>query len=101
MIVNNLYLKNFRNYENEKIEFSNEKNVFYGLNGQGKTNVIEALYYFCTRNTNGLGRTPEARRRRRAKPLQSSNKGNVGTFRFLLELTLLKTRFENANGAAL
>ena len=48
MIVNNLYLENFRNYDNEKIEFTDGKNVFYGLNGQGKTNVIEALYYFCT-----------------------------------------------------
>ena len=47
MIVNNLYLENFRNYEKEKIELE-EKNVFYGLNGQGKTNIIEALYYFCT-----------------------------------------------------
>lgn len=48
MIVKNLYLENFRNYENEKIELYNGKNVFFGLNGQGKTNVIEALYYFCT-----------------------------------------------------
>ena len=48
MIVNNLYLENFRNYERENIELISGKNVFYGLNGQGKTNVIEALYYFCT-----------------------------------------------------
>lgn len=48
MIVKNLYLENFRNYKNQTIDFGNEKNVFYGFNGQGKTNIIEALYYFCT-----------------------------------------------------
>lgn len=48
MIIENIYLENFRNYENQKIEFNKEKNIIYGLNGQGKTNIIEALYYFCT-----------------------------------------------------
>ena len=48
MIVKNIYLENFRNYKSQKIELSNEKNIFFGLNGQGKTNIIEALYYFCT-----------------------------------------------------
>jgi len=48
MIIKTVYLENFRNYEQEKIELINGKNIFYGLNGQGKTNVIEAIYYFCT-----------------------------------------------------
>ncbi len=48
MIIQSIYLENFRNYENQKIEFNKEKNIIYGLNGQGKTNIIEALYYFCT-----------------------------------------------------
>ena len=46
MIIKNLYLTNFRNYENEKIEFSPKTNIIYGKNGQGKTNIIEAIYYF-------------------------------------------------------
>lgn len=48
MKVNNIILENFRNYGLEKINLSDGKNVFYGFNGQGKTNIIEALYYFCT-----------------------------------------------------
>lgn len=48
MIIKSLSMENFRNYENQKIEFDSGKNVFFGLNGQGKTNIIEALYYFCT-----------------------------------------------------
>lgn len=47
MIVKNIYLKNFRNYSEEKFDFSSNINILYGKNGQGKTNVIEALYYFC------------------------------------------------------
>lgn len=46
MIIKNLNLTNFRNYENEKIEFSPGVNIIYGKNGQGKTNIIEAIYYF-------------------------------------------------------
>jgi len=45
MYIKSLSLKNFRNYENQNIEFSPEKNIFFGLNGQGKTNIIEALYF--------------------------------------------------------
>lgn len=48
MIIKKIYLENFRNYENVELSLHSEKNVFYGLNGQGKTNIIEALYYFCT-----------------------------------------------------
>jgi len=45
MYIKSLSLKNFRNYDTLELELSPEKNIFYGLNGQGKTNIIEALYY--------------------------------------------------------
>lgn len=48
MKINDLYLYNFRNYSNEFLEFSDGVNFIYGANGQGKTNIIEAFYYFCT-----------------------------------------------------
>lgn len=48
MHIKKIYLENFRNYENQTINFGEKKNVFYGFNGQGKTNIIEAIYYFCT-----------------------------------------------------
>ena len=46
MFIKEIYLKNFRNYEEQKIELNENVNVFYGNNAQGKTNVLEALY-FC------------------------------------------------------
>ena len=41
-----LELYNFRNYKNEKIDFGDEINIIYGDNGMGKTNILEAVYYF-------------------------------------------------------
>lgn len=46
MFIKEIYLKNFRNYEEQKIELNENINVFYGNNAQGKTNILEALY-FC------------------------------------------------------
>jgi len=46
MFIQEIYLKNFRNYEEQKIILNENANVFYGNNAQGKTNILEALY-FC------------------------------------------------------
>jgi len=46
MYIKNLNLQNFRNYDNLSIEFSPKMNIIYGHNGQGKTNIVEALYFF-------------------------------------------------------
>ena len=48
MYIKTLNLLNFRNYKSQKIEFSPKMNIIYGENGQGKTNIAEALYYFKT-----------------------------------------------------
>ena len=47
MIVRNLELSHFRNYRNCIAEFSPGINWIYGANGQGKTNLVEAIYYLC------------------------------------------------------
>ncbi len=43
MFVKSLKLKNFRNYEETFVEFSSGINLICGGNGQGKTNLVEAL----------------------------------------------------------
>ncbi len=45
MFVKRLALTNFRNYSTLDAEFSPGVNVFYGDNGQGKTNIIESIFY--------------------------------------------------------
>lgn len=44
MKVKELTLKNFRNYENIKVNFSDGVNVLVGKNAQGKTNLVEPIY---------------------------------------------------------
>jgi len=44
LIVKSLELKNFRNHGDTKILFSDRFNIIYGDNGQGKTNILEAIY---------------------------------------------------------
>lgn len=48
MQIKNLFLQNFRNYEEEKFSFSEGLNVLFGKNAQGKTNCAEAVFYLCT-----------------------------------------------------
>ena len=44
MILTNLKLKNFRNYDSLDLNFNNKINIFIGNNAQGKTNIIESIY---------------------------------------------------------
>lgn len=44
MWIKDIQIKNFRNYENERIELNKNINIFYGENAQGKTNIIEAVF---------------------------------------------------------
>lgn len=46
MKASNLELYNFRNYEYENISFYDGVNIIHGENGMGKTNILEAVYYF-------------------------------------------------------
>lgn len=48
MHLNRLFLENFRNYEKMEAFFSPQTNIIYGYNGQGKTNVLEAILFLTT-----------------------------------------------------
>ena len=47
MHISKIILKNFRNYEKLDLDLNEGTNLIYGLNGQGKTNIIEAIYFFA------------------------------------------------------
>ena len=44
MILTNLKLKNFRNYDDLDLTFDKKINIFIGNNAQGKTNILESIY---------------------------------------------------------
>lgn len=44
MMIKSIELKNFRNYEDLSIEFTDGTNILYGDNAQGKTNILESAY---------------------------------------------------------
>lgn len=48
MIVAHLELTDFRNYAQGSVELVNGPNLFVGSNGQGKTNLVEAIGYLST-----------------------------------------------------
>ncbi|MGK5090483.1 DNA replication/repair protein RecF [Deltaproteobacteria bacterium TL4] len=47
MVIQQIELYNYRNYTRLEAQFSPNINVIIGNNGQGKTNLVEALFYVC------------------------------------------------------
>lgn len=49
MFLQKLSILNFKNYTEAQLEFSEKVNCFLGNNGEGKTNLLDAIYYlsFC------------------------------------------------------
>ena len=45
MYLNSLHIVQFKNYLESKIDFVPGFNLFAGLNGSGKTNLLDAIYY--------------------------------------------------------
>ncbi|MBR1884962.1 MAG: DNA replication/repair protein RecF [Schwartzia sp.] len=45
MKIRRVAMKNYRNYVDQTLEFAPGTNVFLGQNAQGKTNILEAVYY--------------------------------------------------------
>ena len=45
MFIKKLGIKNFRNYKGVEVEFNSKKILFIGKNAQGKTNLVESLYF--------------------------------------------------------
>ena len=45
MQITSLVLRSYRNYEELSLSFDGGVQIFLGANAQGKTNIIEALYY--------------------------------------------------------
>lgn len=59
MKLNKIRIENFRNYENQELEFSESVNLIVGDNAQGKTNLLEAVAYIGSGKSFRTQRTAE------------------------------------------
>lgn len=59
MLLNNIVLRNFRNYIDCEISFSKPVNLIIGGNAQGKTSLLEAIYFLCTAESHRATRDGE------------------------------------------
>lgn len=82
MYISKLMLRNFRNYKQLDIELSKGVNVFTGDNAQGKTNILEGIYY-CS-----LGKS---HRTNKDKELISWNEKDA-----YIKLQAIKTRLDKS-----
>ena len=56
MILESLSILNYKNIAQAELKFSPKINCFIGSNGEGKTNLLDAVYYlsFCKSSTNPI-----------------------------------------------
>lgn len=47
MKINNISLKDYRNYDELNLSFNEQLNIFIGENAQGKTNLLESIYFLA------------------------------------------------------
>ena len=59
MYVQKVRLTNFRNYKTAEVELHSGVNLLHGSNGQGKTNLVEAINFFASLSSHRVaGHTP-------------------------------------------
>ncbi|WP_418791249.1 DNA replication/repair protein RecF [Phosphitispora sp. TUW77] len=55
MLVNGISLHNYRNYQEIHVDFHQMLNIIIGRNAQGKTNLLEAIFYTVTGKSHRTG----------------------------------------------
>ena len=74
MILERLELFNFRNYPRLQVDFTTGRNLIIGRNAQGKTNLLEAVYFLSFFKSNRAARLSDLITRGQS---QASLKGSV------------------------
>ena len=56
MYLKTLHLRSFRNYQDQRVDFSAPKTILVGNNAQGKSNLLEAVELLATLKSHRVGR---------------------------------------------
>lgn len=59
MNIKTLKLTNFRNIRNVELKLIDGTNIIYGANAQGKTNILESIFMFCSGRSHRAGSDAE------------------------------------------
>jgi DNA replication and repair protein RecF len=59
MYLKNLHLRQFRNYQDQTVEFTAAKTILVGNNAQGKSNLLEAVELLATLRSHRMGRVTD------------------------------------------
>ena len=91
MYIENIKLLNYRNYSQLNLSFHPKINIIIGPNAQGKTNIIEAIYYL------GIGKSHRTNKDREVINWDSENsyiKGSIvhNNGKRILEIGLSKNK---------
>ena len=89
-MIQRLVLGHFRNYERQPVEFAGGANALLGENGQGKTNILEAVYYLSLLRS---FRTTQV------ATLLNSGTGSFSIYGEILDANGIQTRLGVSNGA--
>ena len=87
MLLNNIVLRNFRNYIDCEVSFSKPVNLIIGGNAQGKTSLLEAIYFLCTAESHRATRDGELIRHNEAGFYLKGTLGNNNDDAISLEAT--------------
>lgn len=85
MLLNNIILRNFRNYVDCEVSFSKPVNLIIGGNAQGKTSLLEAIYFLCTAESHRATRDGELIRHNEAGFYLKGTLGNSSNDMMSLE----------------
>lgn len=84
MRLKTLSLHHFRNYSEQTLVLSPEKNLFIGQNGQGKTNLLEAIYILSHTQSNRTHQERELMQRQAVvTTIHGEVEDNIGDSRVL------------------
>ena len=61
-MIKSLVLSNFRNYKKSEVAFNSRNIVFTGRNGQGKTNLLEAVFFLSVLRSFRTSRTGDLKK---------------------------------------
>ena len=82
MIIQNVTLRNFRNYKYSSIDFYQGMNVITGKNAQGKTNLLESLVYLSLTRSHRILDDKQL--------IKKANYFRILNVRFLMEKRVMK-----------